>query len=1603
MACNISHRIEPIPEALKTCKAIMKVFNFICGKGGEVEVSELTSPPSPLQGLSSICLDMWLKWRNKEAENNENFVFVYWNGNRSVRVILKTYLCVSYEQGFCKSGNSCTRWHICKGFLEGSCTGTHCDKSHDFLDKDNRHKAECLKVDRLPNVVIKKLVLKSLPSLCESYIRGEICHDCLSVHLCPAFLAGECVSQHLHKSKNWYFAHNIKSFKNTFVYNTFQFPSKLTINQIKCNLIVPLELQGKKCPGEMSEEASATTDTESIKSKKSGDLTSSKVNQQVGSSNEDEKLNKALKLMNVIASKGGSEKVKRLLQSPSPLQSHSFQQLKECIETLAANSEKGAAHLSLCGKPSKPNEVQIVFHSLMCSYYLNGNCSQGENCPRWHICKGYIEGQCSNKNNCPKSHNFHDIENIKKTEKFNLKAHPSGTIRKLVSLNMPHICEQYVAGKCDEKCSGIHACPGFVIDECADGNCQLSHDIKTRHNQAVFKSHGVPPTLIVKFLKSNILVPQSLQKQSLSDSQSALNDLNLLGSGQEGKSSVNTQQLHTMNIDDSELSPDDNDECDTQKQQQIRQRGKKNDGKAKGTKRDADFQPKNAPKPLMNIITANPTKLPDLPGVRGRGRGGGPGRESKGRGGYQGSRAAPSGGSSGYSVENEKQPRGRRWRRTRGRKKQHTSDEGSNAAENPPECETFQDDDNLIDFSDEDNKLVDLDDFEYVDHGLSQYSDYAVDASPLIPPSGAEKSSMSTNNSLADDLFSLDLSQGTSSFDFSLSQDSEDSVSNPSTNFQGLEKQVFDCLIKIYGGTASFSALLLHTELLPPPLESTENWLRRRHSSFLLKEDENGDILEVTAISLKARMCFQHLSRSGECKKFNCPYLHICKEYVANDECSFGATCKRNHSFQGEHNQKVVAALNLDGLTDEQLRLLVQASQIQVCLDHNKKQCKAGKKCNRIHVCKKFIQRKCRRKNCFFMHEGGLKSLHTKAVLRRFKRKVPQDSELFRVMGQVLVCDDTSADAADDGDDDILLAAEEGGRDEKVHIHAMDINAEICPNFLLGKCKDGVRCSLHHCPTPYQWIYRGDKSWQDDWHAIGSVDNMRLEKLYSDPKIQQAKLKVSLDLLETNDDDEYLFNFQLMVISVYGKHDIACLKRLSTGSSVYFPPIESPIPLATTWVWYWKENDSVFMEYVPKEGKGPDSRVLEMHFQDGDKHFDFLCSNGYNYRIFFKRQRMYQQNLDNPGWKLRRVVRRPKIIGTKDFKEHQSKAPIVVMTSPRQVPPHWKPMPDAQELCLVELESDSSENKDVQRHFMSSMRQHPGKVKVQAISRVQNPELWENFIRKKSQMSRKTKGEVEQRRLFRGTSAIDIRNTCRENFDWRSDVNETGNMYGEGAYFAKSALTGDQYSTADEDGLQYMFVVDALVGDYTEGEPSYRKPPRKDSNNPSSDLFDSCVDDVQHPEVFVMFDLNQYYPSYLIEYKVTAAAASTANTGGAALSLATGQGIGHVPPSISSLHYPGSTPTYQGGSPAYHGGNSSGNISSIGNTPPFLGSNTPYYGIAPSPVYQGSHTASSGSTPAYLGSAPSSQGGARPRTTAQTPRNQANFHNTKKGESCSVM
>ena len=93
-------------------------------------------------------------------------------------------------------------------------------------------------------------------------------------------------------------------------------------------------------------------------------------------------------------------------------------------------------------------------------------------------------------------------------------------------------------------------------------------------------------------------------------------------------------------------------------------------------------------------------------------------------------------------------------------------------------------------------------------------------------------------------------------------------------------------------------------------------------------------------------------------------------------------------------------------------------------------------------------------------------------------------------------------------------------------------------------------------------------------------------------------------------------------------------------------------------------------------------------------------------------------------------------------------------------------------------------------------------------------------------------------------------------------------LFGKGVYFAVNAeySCSTKFSPADSQGNRYMYYGNILVGEYTKGDPSMLVAPSKGTSDPN-ERYDSVVNDVAKPTMYVLFQDYEYYTEYLITFR----------------------------------------------------------------------------------------------------------------------------------------
>eukprot|EP00339_Tiarina_fusa_P025891 CAMPEP_0117013264 /NCGR_PEP_ID=MMETSP0472-20121206/10982_1 /TAXON_ID=693140 ORGANISM="Tiarina fusus, Strain LIS" /NCGR_SAMPLE_ID=MMETSP0472 /ASSEMBLY_ACC=CAM_ASM_000603 /LENGTH=1244 /DNA_ID=CAMNT_0004716535 /DNA_START=123 /DNA_END=3857 /DNA_ORIENTATION=+ len=210
------------------------------------------------------------------------------------------------------------------------------------------------------------------------------------------------------------------------------------------------------------------------------------------------------------------------------------------------------------------------------------------------------------------------------------------------------------------------------------------------------------------------------------------------------------------------------------------------------------------------------------------------------------------------------------------------------------------------------------------------------------------------------------------------------------------------------------------------------------------------------------------------------------------------------------------------------------------------------------------------------------------------------------------------------------------------------------------------------------------------------------------------------------------------------------------------------------------------------------------------------------------------------------------------------------------IPDHW----DESAGGNVEVKQGTAEYNEVVTFFTRALYGQRDKVKVESVHRVQNVPLWQSYSVKKQTMrtrfadgtSRRVNNvgdhldTLSRRWLFHGSRSETMGKIAQQGFN-RSFAGLNAVAYGRGVYFARDASYSShpRYSAPDEKGVQHMFMCRVLIGDWSKGSHDQITPEAKPYN--AFELFDSTVDNVSNPSIFVVYHDSQAYPEYLVSFK----------------------------------------------------------------------------------------------------------------------------------------
>jgi poly [ADP-ribose] polymerase 10/14/15 len=209
------------------------------------------------------------------------------------------------------------------------------------------------------------------------------------------------------------------------------------------------------------------------------------------------------------------------------------------------------------------------------------------------------------------------------------------------------------------------------------------------------------------------------------------------------------------------------------------------------------------------------------------------------------------------------------------------------------------------------------------------------------------------------------------------------------------------------------------------------------------------------------------------------------------------------------------------------------------------------------------------------------------------------------------------------------------------------------------------------------------------------------------------------------------------------------------------------------------------------------------------------------------------------------------------------------------LPPYWNPIMNRLNAERFPVDPGSEEYARVETAFMLTLFDptrglHRNQFTIQSVERIQNMDLWNLYVAKrKSVCGRKSPKDAQnlvRNWLFHGCSG-DVTDEIAQGGFNRSFVGRHATAYGKGIYFARDASysTYPLYSQRDANGVQSIFLARVVVGEYCLGVQDALVPAMRDATTHAH--YDSTVDNLQNPNIFVTYNDAQAYPEYLIKFK----------------------------------------------------------------------------------------------------------------------------------------
>ena len=241
------------------------------------------------------------------------------------------------------------------------------------------------------------------------------------------------------------------------------------------------------------------------------------------------------------------------------------------------------------------------------------------------------------------------------------------------------------------------------------------------------------------------------------------------------------------------------------------------------------------------------------------------------------------------------------------------------------------------------------------------------------------------------------------------------------------------------------------------------------------------------------------------------------------------------------------------------------------------------------------------------------------------------------------------------------------------------------------------------------------------------------------------------------------------------------------------------------------------------------------------------------------------------GWFPMEATEAPTTEQLKELQKSMSAGGADAMKQPKT----WTQLKDPMQAEAVRVHGE--ERDAVVRAFMKTLSPV---IQVVDVERVQNLSMWQSYaVKRTSILSREIDdtqtniksvtdsaavARLEKKWLFHGTDEATVPKIMQQGFN-RSYAGRNMCRFGKGVYFARDASysSSPTYSKPNSSKVQHMFACRVVVGEYCLGKNDALAPDARKGHQ----LYDSTVNDVASPGIYVTYHDAQAYPEYLIKFK----------------------------------------------------------------------------------------------------------------------------------------